>query len=828
MLKNYNAILLVMIFLCSGEAWTQLPGAIIQPSSGTVLDPNNDGWTSLSNTGFVSNDMTESEIQFVALPVIDQEPNSDLESGPNCNFTDLVGTSSVPPSMISNDGNNLIFRFRLGSALDNTKGYSVLLDTDELFGVGVDPNATATNPGFEVEICLKTNFGVYIYNVDGTCPGVPAFSYPGNSNYQKSKALSNFCANPDFFYDFFVTLADLNSLGITSSTPLRFAATTQMNNSPALCNSALSDIGGLDNSSCGGNTSVCFEILIDQSSGTTLDTIGGGILLRSVCPQLSNTTVRTTTTSISGTCSEANGTVIRLYVNGVLANSTTLINGSFTFNPIGVTLTEGDVLSLSSLAAGKTESYTNCSSLIVSTLCSNALNAALSAECTPKKGFFGDPGSAEAGAIIRVYNFSGTLQTPNAGSVYSAGVVTANANGSWIWKCNGNNSCSAGANNCLSSGTYFITQQGVGKCESEPIPFCIGTGGLTTGTPTINSPIAASASNISGTAPNNSYVWVYLIAGNTELIGVATASATGVWSLPVSNLAGCNTIRALAVSSGACPSAWSSTVTVTIGQTLTPSIADGYCTSTSISEVNGTSSEGANVNISLYSGATLLGTTVTDEFGIWTVSGLTLTPPLTLTATAQAPCKTVSGLSNAVQVQSASVDALFVFNDTNPDESDVSFSGSASPLNTVTLFVDGQVLGSTTASPAGSWTISGWSSSELYAGGNLTATSTSANSCNQVEIDLGSIDCVGPNLGIDVQVNSNSICSGSVLEISILNSQIGFSYTPVVNGVAIGLGIAGDGGQIIVETLPIAADAQISILVSGIGGVGCQGTLLEV
>jgi hypothetical protein len=81
------------------------------------------------------------------------------------------------------------------------------------------------------------------------------------------------------------------------------------------------------------------------------------------------------------------------------------------------------------------------------------LNASISNECVPRKGFYGDSGSATAGAIIKVYAYDGAQLTANAGSIFNAGTITANSDGSWVWKCNGSNSCTAGANNCITNGT---------------------------------------------------------------------------------------------------------------------------------------------------------------------------------------------------------------------------------------------------------------------------------------------------------------------------------------------------------------------------------------
>ncbi len=89
----------------------------------------------------------------------------------------------------------------------NSKSYSILIDTDGKFGnIGsnADPDYTLDNPGFEIEITLATNSGVYVYDVRNATPNcTPVISYPGTTNYQKSIALSTACGDMDYFYDFF-------------------------------------------------------------------------------------------------------------------------------------------------------------------------------------------------------------------------------------------------------------------------------------------------------------------------------------------------------------------------------------------------------------------------------------------------------------------------------------------------------------------------------------------------------------------------------------------------------------------------------------------------
>ena len=48
---------------------------------------------------------------------------------------------------------NMIFRFRLGTNNPSVEAYTILIDTDGKIGPS-DPNATANNPGFEIDITL--------------------------------------------------------------------------------------------------------------------------------------------------------------------------------------------------------------------------------------------------------------------------------------------------------------------------------------------------------------------------------------------------------------------------------------------------------------------------------------------------------------------------------------------------------------------------------------------------------------------------------------------------------------------------------------------------
>ena len=136
----------------------QTTGLIYKPAVGgqSVLDPNLDGYISETDQGFVVDDETESEIPYVPLPVFGTgEPTSDNSAGPSCGFVDLVRSDEDETIYTYSDGTNLFFRFRLGGTAENSKGYTILVDSDELFGNGSDPHYVSGNPGFEYEITLR-------------------------------------------------------------------------------------------------------------------------------------------------------------------------------------------------------------------------------------------------------------------------------------------------------------------------------------------------------------------------------------------------------------------------------------------------------------------------------------------------------------------------------------------------------------------------------------------------------------------------------------------------------------------------------------------------
>ncbi|MCY7291033.1 MAG: hypothetical protein LH615_02515, partial [Ferruginibacter sp.] len=158
----------------------QIPGIIVRPAGTAgpiVLDTNLNGYTSLTNTGFANNDITNSENLYKVIAPLAAEPTGDLLRGPSGSFSDIVKIFVGSGFYLFTNGTNLLCRLRIGGIVSGSKGYSILIDTDQKFGPSgsyADPNFQAAtngnngNPGFEYEVVLETNFRVAIYNVDGT------------------------------------------------------------------------------------------------------------------------------------------------------------------------------------------------------------------------------------------------------------------------------------------------------------------------------------------------------------------------------------------------------------------------------------------------------------------------------------------------------------------------------------------------------------------------------------------------------------------------------------------------------------------------------------
>ena len=845
-MKIVKLILFSFIFLSGNYMFSQTPGMIFDPSTGggpAVLDPAGVGWVSTSTSGFVSNDETESEIPFVPMIFPMPEPDSDLGPGPDCGFTDFVqqavGVEDAGQYYLS-PTNNLIFRLRMGSSLPNSKSYSILLDTDQKFGASgpnKDPNYVTGNPGFEIEIVLATNFGVYVYNVDGTnSPGAAVISYNGHTNYQKSIALSNECGNPDYFYDFYVDFDDMIStfgvsLGLSTSTPLRMILIDNMaaDKSSIANASSRSDLGGVNDADCGNNYDDCFDLVIDNYTPCA---VGADCPDRSVCPSI-NSPIVNGATSVSGTSTEPDGSVIKVYINGSAYGTTTTVSGgTWTLSSIAPALATGNVIGASAQASGEGESIYNCG-LITVTNCTGAPAAAPVVTSSSGKNICG---TGINGYDIEVYYPSGTLFPANPDASVSDYLPVVG--GGWVWKCTGNTGgCNAGAGvTCIPDGGYTVYQIDANGCKSLPAFECIGTT-VTSVAPTIvTNTVYAGSTSVQVTVTNNGPTttgYIYLFVDNAYWAVSGLVSGSGTFAVSCTALSSGSTVTAKYIesaTSGAheCMSAASTAVTIYTNAT-SPVVIGPYCSTVAITSVSGTSIDPAGTIIQVYENGIAEGSTTTvTATGTWTAStGISIALGSTITAKAQIGAGPLSTVSNSVIVYTKSTNAVAITTATIT-EGDASVSGTGTNGDVIRLYVDGIQVGGTTIVASGTWTIVGLGIYDLYATGVVTATASTGLNCESNHSVSKIVVCSPPLTTLSVDPDNETVCSGSVIaNVQVYSSQSGIIYQLFDGATATGTSMLGTGGTITLTSGTLTSSTTLEVKAIKIPVGSCSSTLTD-
>jgi hypothetical protein len=707
-----KASLSFTIFLClSFFSLGQTTGMIVEPATGSsalILDPNGDGYVSATTLGFLGDDQLNNELSWQTLIPAGSEPNSDVQNGPNCGFTDFVESTfgGIDPVFHLSTGVNWLFRFRMASISPNAKSYSILVDIDNLIGPSDDCYIPGVNPGFEMEIVLATKFGVRIYDHRLPCGSNLIASY-GPERIQKSIAASSVCSSMNFFLEMYVDWADITAqFGVDENTAMRYAIVDNMAaDKSTICNpTSASDIGGVDDASCG-NLEDCFTEIILLQPGCAPSAPSACTF--SDCPIINGIPLSIGSTTVNITTSESNGS-LRVYVNGVLVGTQLINAGAGVYNvTISPALAANDNVTATAQAVGEVESGTNCNNIqIAGATCTDPptnIN-----QCNASKAF---SGTAPNGSIVRLYNSNGVLQIPSSGTLFTAGTggnpntITASGVGlvapeNFLWRCVGageTNSCTAGGGPCILDGNYYITAQLPGQCESSPVWFCLGLTGSTS-IPSILTSITSStltvSGNLAGNVATNNGVSIYFYLNGAEIGTTTTTNNTGNWAItfPAGTFNPCDEVYVVAarnIATQLCPSE-SAVVIVSSGQSAAPVINSPLCGTTTV--VNGSSSETNGTIITLYQGTgtgTVLGTT-TVSGGAWTITGLSIAPGTTITARA-----TNTVLCEGQSVASASVVIGSLY--TNPAtispnpviESDMSVSGTGTPGDLVTLYNDG-------------------------------------------------------------------------------------------------------------------------------------------
>ena len=827
-------ILTLLALFITLQVQAQTPGLIYKPAvngGNLVMDPNGDGYLSTSRTGFVSNDETESEIPFRRVPVLNTEPVGDIRTGGVGGHTDFTDH----PLYTYFDGRNMLFRFRLSGQSTASKGYSILIDSDNTF------SGTGTNPGFEFEVLLATNFSVQIID-HRVSPSTVLFTGNLDQYFQKSIALTQSHGDTDYFYDIYVPLSAFNG-AITASTPLRFATTTITSAQSGIFGTA-SDIGGVNDALYGFNRNAIWSNIINTFPATSPNAIQAGVFppLAAFAPVVSGP-IKVGATSISGTSAEAAGATINVRQNGASicggASQPTCptvgADGSWTLTRIDPSLLiAGNVITAVAIVSGKTTSQPSAgvtvSSLIPAQCSTPAPSAVTIVNTTNTKGFSGTTSYIGA-QTIRIYD-NNTLTS------YSVTLTTTVAPTTWT--------INLGSNIKPPNGSYTATTTPTNGCESpqSAVTTCNGPTKLAAN-PIISPAFLTTASTVvAGTISVTEGYTIYLYINGRNVAQRAFASGTSPssWSIPFSglNVNDVVHVRALGVTS-TCISDASSSITVTQDITATPAITGTY-SGPSVNAVNGTSTEAAGTSIQVFytsSGSStpvLLGTTTVNSNGVWTlaVSAGTIPVGSALTAIATAINKIASPASAPVTVATTTSGSPTV---TGPIvEGATSLRGTyATPGATIRVYVDGALLptASILVASDGTWSVSGISIFELYAGARITATALVSPNTESAHSPAVVVQCLRP-VEQYVSASPSAVCSGSMATIQLASSERGVIYdlyskpagstlTPVKSGAS----AAGTGGAITLTSSSITSNTTFSVVASKISGAFCAVTMSQ-
>ncbi|OQP64736.1 hypothetical protein A3860_18420 [Niastella vici] len=831
----------MFLLLLTGISLAQSPGIIVRPAAGigsTPLNPNGDGFSSSSTSGFISSDITESEVPYKIVPPSFLEPTSDLMRGPSELYSDLVRQVDGSGFYIYNDGTNLLFRLRLGNIISGSKGYSILIDTDGKIGstgAYADPNYQAAttgingNPGFELEVVLETNFRVAVYNVDGTSNPVKLDSFGINTNSQISIALSTVSGTPDYFYDFYVPIS---SLGITASTPLRMVATTVMAPKPAI-GGPKSDIYGVNDGLYNNDYMKSWEAAISNTPTYTLSNINsGGSGVGAGCtaaPTLTSPIQAGSGITVSGSWTALDGTkpalaTITLYINGVASGTTTATSGN-TWNVTGVTVNAGDVLYAKAQATGESMCLQSNNVQAVSCSPTNTTStSSLAFSCLTRKGM---SGTRPANAAVRIYTVTTSGFTLLATDATSPAVTYPTSTTWWYdgTSAGGADPCSSTTNDMPNNMSFAITAQESAKCESGPVFDCLNLSPANTPTITQTN-VYTSTTTISGAIASGAGATVRLYL-NDKLNSTVTADGSGNYTFSNLVFAQGDALYVIAQLSSSCVSATTSR-TVTC-YTEPPSITtdNNGNLAAGATTITGKSGENAGTVVTVLENGVSKGTTTVQSDGTWSLA-YTLISGKSYTATQQYGTCAMSSASTAATALATTTVCPTITGTYKASDNTINGTFPSSFTGKVRLYLDGVLIDSVVVSGATSWSIPVNTSylNTLYAGGVLTVTSQASGAAEKTDCSSNAtIGC--PTTAIpSITPTSSTIYTGQSVTYAVSNSASGLLYA-VTSSASSTTNYAvskwGTGSSLSIPTNAFTSAGTYNVLVSAVSfsGAGC-------
>ncbi|MGQ1786451.1 beta strand repeat-containing protein, partial [Saccharicrinis sp. GN24d3] len=808
-LRRFLASLAIGMFLV--PAMTQTPGLIFEPSSGTksdgitlVLDPDGNGYVDQASDGIgftdavsitiPGNDVLEFEIPMLPFPTLGGgEALGDVRSGPDEGFTDFsINDNGTASYYYLDDENNFIFRFRLADYRPNAKGYTVLIDTDQKFGDGDDPNYNSTNPGFEIAIMLRSKHEVSLIDIDGvTGCGSVIQTYSLSSNHQKSISGIGPASDGtlDYFYDFYIPFADItshftthdiNGNPVTTSTLLRMTATTNTSNTCTF-EGSLSDVGGVDDSQYGGCIECLWEELIEGEVPTDPSGNGGFPPMRTDCPTILGDYGEGTINIVGLSEPEA---IVDIYLSTDLSASVASATASADrgdglgdWTSTAFAAVSGETYVAVAQVAGKSESRVACTSVTIDAITCNGNSPALSVvvNANGEAEIIADWTSSftlanAQNAVLDIFSngisIVGTSQTNPAQGQFDApttsGTIDVDGLITWVFDMNKN-----GAK--VPCGTLLVTLEDIdnGLCPNTATVCNTATGSCNSNV--LDGTINITVTNIVGS--NLDFTVDYAKTGSEDDpdevviyvngIAILKDASTGTsWSFSNVDLSlyTCASLTATVNYTSGCTSLHSNAVTVSEESTA-PVITDpGLCGTTSYIYGTALESDGTtpNVGATVYlflngSGAAESQITTVNTLGDWTITGLSLSAGTTVRATVvdDDECQSESGLSNEITIgtQSSNASSELSITTTNilPTTTTISGTCNGSATN-VNVYIDDILLGAATTVSGGIWTLSPVPNTDdnyLYEGGKIQVTQSVGGNCeSDLSTEFEIVNCI--------------------------------------------------------------------------------------
>lgn len=330
---------------------------------------------------------------------------------------------------------------------------------------------------------------------------------------------------------------------------------SQGNNSP--CSGGQSDIPNAQYMITATETGKCESARVNACMGLTSQT----------APVISQTTLAANHTIVSGTVATA-GSFVRLYINGIIAATTTASGTAYSFT--NLSLSKGDLVEIRAQATGQCLSATASRTVACFTqapLIDANTSGSIPATATSIAGK-----SAYSGAVVTLYKGV----SPN-GSL----VKTAIVNSAGIWTITGLS---------LAAGETFYATQTIDGCTATSAPVTVSA--VTTVCPSITGTYTENSTTAAGelSAAFTGTVRLYL---DGVLIGSTNVTTATTWSIPsflyklypgaqltvtaqagtASETSGCAAASAIvACAAPGIPQITTSATAINVGQTVTFSV----------------------------------------------------------------------------------------------------------------------------------------------------------------------------------------------------------------------------------------------------------------